>query len=178
MPNRILEIQQSSTDSNSFSAYNVELDKGVCWYYCISQDEMCLLARDKLSPVELTEQSEGDFPSDLDCYDAIGNTFRTEDSGVDIVTLFEYFMEKDDEKYERWENDGGDEGLSEAAESEFGSFFILAYKLWENINYPYQYLLEGMVDSPNTTEEVCNRFVQEIPDVNDFDIDEWFSGRH
>ena len=88
--------------------------------------------------------SKSDSPSDVDRYDAETGEMKIKREGVDIPALFEYFTENVDEKHECWENDGG-EGLSEAAESDNGVCFVLAYKLWENINYYYQYLIMSFI---------------------------------
>ena len=176
MSNRVSEIQLSITDSNSLSAYKLELGERSCWFYCISQDELCLLARDELSPIELTAQLESDAVVKVECFDVETNSLKTEEDGVDIDALLAFFMEKEDEKYECWDHDGG-EGISEAASSENGRCYVLAYKLLENIHYPYQYFKDCTYDECITTEEVCKKFVQEIHTIDDFNMDEWIEER-
>lgn len=173
MVNQILEIHSSSTEDQSLAAYKVELEDGICWFYCISQDDLFLLVRDEASPIELTWQLESDSPSDVDRYDAETGEMKIKREGVDIPALFEYFTENVDEKHECWENDGG-EGLSEAAESDNGVCFVLAYKLWENINYYYQYL-DVIPDDEDISivEAVCVQFIEEVPDIDSFDMEDW-----
>ena len=175
MSNRILEIQQSSTEEQSLAAYKAETENGICWYYCISQDELYLLVKDHASPIELTAQLESDSPSDVDRYDAETGKMNIIENGVDITALFAYYMENADEKFECWENDGG-EGLGEAAESDNGIYYVLSYKLWENINYYYQYLYDISDDEDiNIIEAVCNQFIEEVPEIDAFDMENWLS---
>ena len=173
MSSRILEIQQSVTDEQSLAAYKVELEDGVFWYYCISQDDIFLLTRDEASPIELTTQLENDSPSDVDRYDAEAEEVKIKKNGADIAALLEYFRDNVDEKYECWKNDGG-EGLREAAESDTGVCFVLAYKLWDNINYYYRYL-DSYDENANIFETVCIRFTEEVPAVEAFDMEGWLS---
>ena len=172
MSNRILEIQQSITEEQSFAAYKAETENGICWYYCISQDDLFLLVKDEASPIELTAHLE----SDVDHYDAETGEMKIIENSIDITALLAYFMENVDEKYEFWENDGG-EGLCEAAESDNGIYYVLAYKLWENINYYYQYLNDISADDEgiNIIEAVCNQFIEEVPEIEAFDMEDWLS---
>lgn len=173
MASRILEIHQSSTEDQSLAAYKAESEDGIYWYYCIAQDDIYLLARDIASPIELTTQLNNDSPSDVDRYDAETDEFKVKRDGVDIPAVLEYFNENVDVEFECWKNDGG-EGLSEAAESENGVFYVLAYKLWHNINYYYQYL-DSYDDSVSTFEAVCTQFMEEVPEIEAFDADNWIS---
>ena len=51
---------------------------------------------------------------------------------------------------------------------------MLAYKLWHNINYYYQYL-DSYDDTVSTFEAVCTRFIEEVPEIEAFDADSWIS---
>lgn len=178
MSAKIIEMKTGTFDNGALAAICVDTDGESCWYYCVEQDELCLLVKDSNAPEEICATIDCESLSDLECFSVVQKSMCVSQKAIDNESLLEFFMENDFEKYECWKNDGYS-GVAEAAEeSEFGKCFVLAFKLWSCLCTPFQVEYLGIKDfdeigDRNLDEEAFKLFIEETPSVDEFDMDSW-----
>lgn len=128
---KILELRRGNDTEMEFSFAEIilENDENVLSAICIEANELRLLVCSENGLAVLSEElelTEDGLVFEVETVNAEGESL-SENHQINIEELLAYFMNSDLEKYECWRNDCGEEGLSEAAESNFAVPLLLAY---------------------------------------------------
>jgi len=128
---KILELRRGNDTEMEFSFAEMLLENGenAISAICIEANELRLLACSENGIAALSEElelTEDGLDFEVETVNAEGESL-SENLQLNIEELLAYFMNSDLEKYECWRNDCGEEGLSEAAESDFAVPLLLTY---------------------------------------------------